>query len=100
MAKQADMGDNLYLAGIDVSGDISFAGRIGGGPGLLDTTAINASAVERIGGQFSGEISFNSYFNDLGASTWPTSSAEASAFRDSEQARLLPIMKAAGIKPE
>jgi tripartite-type tricarboxylate transporter receptor subunit TctC len=39
-------------------------------------------------------------YNDLGASTWPTSPAEASAFRDSEQARLLPIMKAAGIKPE
>jgi tripartite-type tricarboxylate transporter receptor subunit TctC len=39
-------------------------------------------------------------YGDLGASTWPTSPAEASAFRDSEQARLLPIMKAAGIKPE
>ena len=39
-------------------------------------------------------------YGDLGASTWPTSPAEIAAFRDSEQARLLPIMKAAGIKPE
>jgi tripartite-type tricarboxylate transporter receptor subunit TctC len=39
-------------------------------------------------------------YGDLGASTWPTSPAEIATFRDSEQARLLPIMKAAGIKPE
>jgi tripartite-type tricarboxylate transporter receptor subunit TctC len=39
-------------------------------------------------------------YGDLGASTWPTSPSEIAAFRDSEQARLLPIMKAAGIKPE
>jgi hypothetical protein len=67
MAKQAGMGDNLYISGIDVSGDIGSIQRIGGGPALLDTTAINASAMERIGGQFSGELSFASYFNDGGS---------------------------------
>jgi tripartite-type tricarboxylate transporter receptor subunit TctC len=39
-------------------------------------------------------------YADLGATPWPASSAEINAFRDSEEARLLPIMKAAGIKPE
>ncbi len=39
-------------------------------------------------------------YRDLGASAWPTTPAEISAFRDNEQARLLPVMKAAGIKPE
>ena len=39
-------------------------------------------------------------YADLGATPWPTSPAEIKAFRDSEQLRLLPIMKAAGIKPE
>ena len=39
-------------------------------------------------------------YGDLGASTWATSPAEVLAFRDSEQARLLPVMKVAGIKPE
>jgi tripartite-type tricarboxylate transporter receptor subunit TctC len=39
-------------------------------------------------------------YSDLGATPWPTSPAEIKAFRDSEEARLLPIMKAAGIKPE
>ena len=39
-------------------------------------------------------------YTDLGATPWPTSPAEIKAFRDSEEVRLLPIMKAAGIKPE
>jgi hypothetical protein len=39
-------------------------------------------------------------YNDPGATPWPTSPAEIKAFRDAEEARLLPVMKAAGIKPE
>jgi tripartite-type tricarboxylate transporter receptor subunit TctC len=39
-------------------------------------------------------------YSDLGATPWPTSPAEIKAFRDSEELRLLPILKAAGIKPE
>jgi hypothetical protein len=37
-------------------------------------------------------------YADLGATSWPP--AEIKAFRDSEEVLLLPIMKAAGIKPE
>jgi tripartite-type tricarboxylate transporter receptor subunit TctC len=39
-------------------------------------------------------------YAELGATPWPASAAEIKAFRDSEEVRLLPIMKAAGIKPE
>lgn len=39
-------------------------------------------------------------YADLGATTWPTTPQEIAAYRDSEEGRLLPIMKAAGIKPE
>lgn len=39
-------------------------------------------------------------YADLGATPWPTSPDEIKVFRDAEEARLLPIMKAAGIKPE
>ena len=39
-------------------------------------------------------------YADLGASVWPTSPQEAAAYRDREEKRLMPIMKAAGIKPE
>src|SRR4051812_26995080 len=38
-------------------------------------------------------------YAELGASPMPTSPAEMKAFREAEEARLLPIMKAAGIKP-
>jgi tripartite-type tricarboxylate transporter receptor subunit TctC len=38
-------------------------------------------------------------YAELGATPWPTSPAEIRAFRDSEEVRLLPVMKAAGIKP-
>jgi tripartite-type tricarboxylate transporter receptor subunit TctC len=39
-------------------------------------------------------------YADLGATPWPVSSSEITKFRDAEEKRLLPIMKAAGIKPE
>jgi tripartite-type tricarboxylate transporter receptor subunit TctC len=39
-------------------------------------------------------------YGDLGATPWPASPAEVKAFRESEEARLMPVIKAAGIKPE
>ena len=39
-------------------------------------------------------------YAELGATPWPASPVEIKAFRGSEEMRLLPIMKAAGIKPE
>lgn len=63
MAKQSGLGDNLYVAGYDLSGDINSAGRIGGGPAALDVTAINKSGMERIGGVRDGGIDFTAYFN-------------------------------------
>lgn len=64
MAKQSGLGDNAYVAGYDLSGDIAALTAIRGGPALLDVTAINKSAFERIGGLREGEISFNTWFND------------------------------------
>ena len=46
------------------------------------------------------EPTLKARYGDLGATPWPMSPAEIVAFRDSEEKRLLPIMKAAGIKPE
>lgn len=63
MAKASGLGDNAYVAGYDLSGDICALTRIGGGPAALDVTAINASGHERIGGLRTGEISFNTWMN-------------------------------------
>jgi len=39
-------------------------------------------------------------YAELGATVWPTTPGEAKAYRDAEEKRLLPIMQAAGIKPQ
>ncbi len=47
-----------------------------------------------------GDPDLKRRFEELGATAWPTSSAELVAFRASEEARLLPLIKAAGIVPQ
>lgn len=63
MGKQSGLGDNLYIAGFDLSGDIGSLKRIGGGPELLEVTGINKSAFERIGGKRDGSLEYTSWFN-------------------------------------
>lgn len=63
MGKQSGLGDNLYVAGYDVSGDIGALDKIGGGPTPLDVTAINKLGMERIGGLRDGSMTYNAFFN-------------------------------------
>lgn len=64
MAKQAGLGDALFVAGYDLSGDVGAVQAINASLALLDVTAIDKSARERIGGLRDGEITFNNFFND------------------------------------
>ncbi|MFE7973008.1 hypothetical protein [Streptomyces shenzhenensis] len=63
MAKQSGLGDNLYIAGYDASGDIQQLGNIGGGPNLLNRTPINKAAYQREGGLLSGQFEMTTFFN-------------------------------------
>lgn len=63
MSKSSGLGDALYLAGFDASGDIQALSNIGGGPAALDFTAINKSAYERKGGIRDGRIEYTAFFN-------------------------------------
>lgn len=63
MTKTSGLGDNFYIGGYDLSGDISSLDQISGGPALLDVTPINAYANVRIGGLRSGDMQFTSFFN-------------------------------------
>jgi len=65
MTKSSGLGDNLYIQGFDASGDIQQLGNIGGGPALLNFTAINKSAYERLGGLRSGQIEFTAFHNHV-----------------------------------
>lgn len=64
MTKSGGMGDNFYVDGFDLSGDINSLSRISGGPAALDMTDITESAFERTGGLKDGAIEFVSYMND------------------------------------
>lgn len=63
MSKQSGLGDYLFISGFDASGDIGAVNRVGGGPATLDVTAINKSAMERIGGLRDGSIDYTAFFN-------------------------------------
>lgn len=64
MAKASGLGDNFFIAGYDLSGDVGAVTVIAARRALLDVTAIDQSAFNRIVGQRDGEISFNTWFND------------------------------------
>lgn len=63
MAKQSGLGDNLYVAGYDVSGDIGAIKSVACPQGVIEVTGIDKSAYERLGGQRDGSIEFTAFFN-------------------------------------
>lgn len=71
MSKQGGLGDNLYIGGYDLSGDVGSLDQISGGPALLDVTPINVSANVRIGGLRSGDLQFTSYFDNASGAEHP-----------------------------
>lgn len=62
MAKTSGLGDNFYISGYDLSGDVSAIGQLGGGPATLDVTGIKSSANELIGGLRQGDWQFTSFW--------------------------------------
>jgi hypothetical protein len=71
MAKVSGLGDNLYVGGYNLSGDIGSLSNIHGGPATLDVTGIDKSAYERIGGLRDGGLGFTSFMNDSANQAFP-----------------------------
>jgi hypothetical protein len=63
MGKQSGIGDNLYIDGYNLSGDVGELGKVGGGCSPIDVTAIDKAGYERIGGIRDGGIDFKAFFN-------------------------------------
>jgi hypothetical protein len=63
MAKQTGMAMNVFVDGYDISGDFQSLGAIGGGCAVIDTTGVDKSAFERIGGRRDGRITAVTHFN-------------------------------------
>ena len=64
MAKKSGLGQQIFVHGYDLSGDVSAIDNAGSPRDLLDATALNASAHERLVGLSDGNISVSSWFND------------------------------------
>lgn len=75
MAKTSGLGDNFYIGGYNVSGDINSLNDVGGGPALLDFTGIDKSAMERRGGLRTGHLGATAYFNPSASQAHPVLSA-------------------------
>lgn len=80
--KTSGMGDNFYVGGNDVSGDVSVLSKISGSQATLNVTSINEFAMERLGGKRDGMMDFTVYFNPTRAhpvfSALPTTDVQAS----------------------
>jgi len=64
MAKKSGLGQQIFVHGYDLSGDVATIDNAGSPRNLLDITAINAPANERLVGLSDGNISVSSWFND------------------------------------
>ena len=62
MAKSAGLGQNYYMAGFDLSGDIGALDNWSTPVGVLSVTGIDKSAAERVQGLVDGQQSFNAWF--------------------------------------
>jgi hypothetical protein len=75
MSKSNGLGDNLYVGGYNLSGDIGAIDSISSPRGLLDDTGIDKLAHERMLSTKDGEISFSAFFNVATAQAHPVLSA-------------------------
>jgi hypothetical protein len=71
VAKQSGLGDNFYIGGYNISGDVGSLGNISGGPALREMTGIDKLAMERDTLQRSGQIEFSAFFNDAALAEHP-----------------------------
>lgn len=63
MAKQGGMGDNYYVGGDNLSGDIGSLSNVHGGPALQDVTDITQSGISRIGLLRDGSLDASVWFD-------------------------------------
>ena len=64
MAKKSGLGQEFYIHGYDLSGDVGSLDGASGTRELLDVTSISKSATERLVGRSSATLGFNTWFDD------------------------------------
>src|SRR3972149_4985663 len=85
MAKSAGLAESLFVSGVDISGDVGSVDTISARSGVLDVTAIDKAAHERILSHTDGEITFNHFFNDAAGQEFATLKAKGKGLEHGEQ---------------
>jgi hypothetical protein len=75
MAKESGIGDSLYVAQYDLSGDIGAVTSASSSRATLPVSAINQSAEDRLVGRRDGALAFSSYWNIVAGQAHPVLSA-------------------------
>lgn len=71
MAKQSGIGDNFYIGGFDLSGDVASLDKMSGPIDVLDVTAIKQAAHQRLYGLRGGAWSFTTLFESTAGVVTP-----------------------------
>lgn len=64
MAKSSGLGDNFYIGGYDLSGDVASVDTVSGARDVLEVTAIKQLAFQRLYGLANGAWQFTTYFEN------------------------------------
>ncbi|HEX4713780.1 MAG TPA: hypothetical protein VH164_02520, partial [Ktedonobacteraceae bacterium] len=72
MAKQSGLGDNFYVGGYDLSGDVASIDKISAPIGMIEATAVKQVAEARLYGQRDATMQFTSYFENTGTTNTPS----------------------------
>lgn len=81
MTKSTGLGQQLYIHGYDLSGDVGSIDNLSTPRSVHDVTGIDKSAVERILGSIGVELGYGAFFNDAG-DLWTELSALPTTDRD------------------
>jgi hypothetical protein len=87
MTKTSGLGDNAYVGGYNISGDVQSLNRISGSQAALEYTDITQSAHYRLGGLRDGVVEFVAFFDPAAGaehpalSTLPTTDVAVSYLR-------------------
>lgn len=71
MAKASGLGDNFFIGGYDLSGDVASIDKISGPTALLEATTIKQFGEGRLAGKRDGDIQFTSLFENTGTTSTP-----------------------------
>ena len=98
MAKVSGLNTRLYVQGYDLSGDANAIGSMGWSQNLYDVTTLDSSAVKRIVGEASGELSVDVFFDAASSRSHSVFTSNSGKQPSTDQVVLVPLGSAVGSK--